>query len=61
MKKKIVLLMILIIGFTAGNALANALTNHGFEVGDLGRFGGPPIPAGRLTAQTVNITVMLMR
>ena len=38
MKKKIVLLVILVIGFAAGNALANALLNPGFEQGDLGRF-----------------------
>jgi hypothetical protein len=45
MKKKIVLLVILVVGFAAGNALANAaLMSPGFEEGDLGRFGGPPIP-----------------
>jgi len=45
MKKKIVLLVILVVGFAAGNALANAaLMNPGFEEGDLVRFGGPPIP-----------------
>jgi hypothetical protein len=38
MKKKIVLLVILVIGFAAGNALANALLNPGFEEGALGRF-----------------------
>ena len=38
MKKKIVLLVILVIGFAAGNALANALLNPGFEEGPLGRF-----------------------
>jgi len=38
MKKKIVLLVILVIGFAAGNALADALLNPGFEEGDLGRF-----------------------
>ncbi|MGA2324627.1 MAG: hypothetical protein ABSG22_12365 [Sedimentisphaerales bacterium] len=43
MKKKIVLLVILVVGFAAGNVLANALMNPGFEQGDLGRFGGPPI------------------
>jgi hypothetical protein len=36
MKKKIVLLVILVIGFAAGNALA--LQNPGFEEGALGRF-----------------------
>ncbi len=44
MKKKIVLLVILVVGFAAGNVLANALLSPGFEQGDLGRFGGPPIP-----------------
>jgi len=45
MKKKIVLLVILVVGFAAGNALANAaLMSPGFEEGDLGTFGGPPIP-----------------
>jgi hypothetical protein len=39
MKKKIVLLVIL--GFAAGNVLANNLLNPGFELGTLGRFGGP--------------------
>jgi len=38
MKKKIVLLVILVIGFAAGNALANDLLNPGFEDGELGRF-----------------------
>ncbi|MFH1372075.1 MAG: hypothetical protein ABII09_12435 [Planctomycetota bacterium] len=38
MKKKIVLLVILVIGFAAGNALANALLNPSFEEGNLGRF-----------------------
>jgi hypothetical protein len=45
MKKKIVLLVILVTGFAAGNALANALMNPSFEEGDLGRFGGPPFPS----------------
>jgi len=40
MKKKIVLLVILVMGFAAGNALANALLNPSFELGSLGRFGG---------------------
>ena len=44
MKKKIVLLVILVVGFAAGNALASNLLSSGFEQGDLGRFGGPPIP-----------------
>ncbi len=45
MKKKIVLLVILVIGFAAGNALANDVLNPSFEEGVLGRFGGdPPIP-----------------
>ncbi len=44
MKKKIVLLVILVIGFAAGNALANDLLNPSFEEGVLGRFGGDPIP-----------------
>ncbi|MFH1372074.1 MAG: hypothetical protein ABII09_12430 [Planctomycetota bacterium] len=44
MKKKIVLLVILVVGFAAGNALAGNLLSSGFEEGDLGRFGGPPIP-----------------
>ena len=44
MKKKIVLLVILVVGFAAGNALAGNLLSSGFEQGDLGRFGGPPIP-----------------
>jgi hypothetical protein len=38
MKKKIVLLVILVIGFAAGNVLANNLLNPGFELGDTGRF-----------------------
>ena len=38
MKKKIALLVILVIGFAAGNALANALLNPSFELGVLGRF-----------------------
>jgi hypothetical protein len=38
MKKKIVLLVILVIGFAAGNALADALLNPGFEQGAIGRF-----------------------
>ena len=38
MKKKIVLLVILVIGFAAGNALANDLLNPSFEEGDTGRF-----------------------
>jgi hypothetical protein len=44
MKKKIVLLVILVVGFAAGNALASNLMSSGFEEGDLVRFGGPPIP-----------------
>jgi hypothetical protein len=44
MKKKIVLLVILVVGFAAGNALAGNLLSSGFEQGDLGTFGGPPIP-----------------
>jgi hypothetical protein len=44
MKKKIVLLVILVMGFAAGNALANALLSPGFEQGDLGRFGTVLIP-----------------
>ena len=44
MKKKIVLLVILVVGFTAGNALASAPMNTGFEQGDLGRFGEVWIP-----------------
>ena len=44
MKKKIVLLVILVVSFTAGNVLAGNLLSSGFEEGDLGRFGGPPIP-----------------
>jgi hypothetical protein len=43
MKKKIVLLVILVIGFAAGNALANALKNPGFELGDSGRFDPPNV------------------
>jgi hypothetical protein len=43
MKKKIVLLVILVVGFAAGNALA--LLNPGFEEGALGQFGGGPIPS----------------
>jgi hypothetical protein len=38
MKKKIVLLVILVIGFVAGNAWANDLLNPGFELGAIGRF-----------------------
>jgi hypothetical protein len=38
MKKKIVLLVILVIGFAAGNALADNVLNPSFELGDLGRF-----------------------
>jgi len=38
MKKKIVLLVILVIGFAAGNALADNLRNPSFEDGNLGRF-----------------------
>jgi hypothetical protein len=46
MKKKIVLLVIviLVVGFAAGNALANNLLSAGFEEGDLGRFGIVPLP-----------------
>jgi hypothetical protein len=45
MKKKIVLLVILVVCFAAGNALANAaLMSPGFEEGDLGTFGTVPIP-----------------
>ncbi|MCE5340569.1 MAG: hypothetical protein LLF92_05510 [Planctomycetaceae bacterium] len=44
MKKKIVLLVILVMGFAAGNALANALLSPGFEQGDLGRFETVLIP-----------------
>ncbi len=43
MKKKIVLLVILVVGFAAGNALANALLSSGFEQGDLGRFETVPV------------------
>jgi hypothetical protein len=43
MKKKIVLLVILVVGFAAGNALANALKNPGFEEGALGRFDPPNV------------------
>ncbi|MGD1042903.1 MAG: hypothetical protein ABR913_07550 [Sedimentisphaerales bacterium] len=38
MKKKIVLLVILVIGFAAGNALAHNLLNPSFELGSIGRF-----------------------
>jgi len=38
MKKKIVLLVILVMGFAAGNALANNVLNPSFELGLLGRF-----------------------
>ncbi len=38
MKKKIVLLVILVIGFAAGNALANELLNPSFEEGEYGKF-----------------------
>jgi hypothetical protein len=44
MKKKIVLLVILVVGLVAGNALANALLSPGFEQGDLGRFGTLELP-----------------
>jgi hypothetical protein len=44
MKKKIVLLVILVVGFAAGNALASNLMSPGFEQGDLGTFGTVPIP-----------------
>jgi hypothetical protein len=43
MKKKIVLLVILVIGFAAGNALANDLRNPGFELGAIGRFDPPNV------------------
>lgn len=40
MKKKIVLLVILITGFYAGNVWANYILNPSFTDGPLGRFGG---------------------
>ncbi|MCE5340570.1 MAG: hypothetical protein LLF92_05515 [Planctomycetaceae bacterium] len=43
MKKKIVLLVVLVISFAAGNALANDLLNPGFELGALGRFDPPNV------------------
>jgi len=43
MKKKIVLLVILVIGFAAGNALAHNVLNPSFEQGDLGRFDPPNV------------------
>ncbi len=44
MKKKIVLLVILVVGFVAGSAMANALLSPGFEEGALDRFNTIPIP-----------------